>query len=100
VRDVVRACWLTLEHGVPGEVYNIGSGVRRSVGEMRSLVCVTSQPQQMLDQVLRLFSIVPDYPSTRLRTGPSVGSAQRFGAARSKLECLTFRGESRNGWIA
>ncbi|HJO04434.1 MAG TPA: GDP-mannose 4,6-dehydratase, partial [Acidobacteriota bacterium] len=26
VRDVVRAYWLILEHGVPGEVYNIASG--------------------------------------------------------------------------
>ena len=35
-------------------------------------VCVTAQHRQMLDQVLRLFGVVPDYPLTRLRTGPSV----------------------------
>jgi len=34
VRDTVRAYWLTLEHGDPGDVYNIGTGVSRSVGEM------------------------------------------------------------------
>jgi len=34
VREAVRAYWLTLEHGLQGEVYNIGSGVRRSAGEM------------------------------------------------------------------
>jgi UDP-N-acetylglucosamine 2-epimerase (non-hydrolysing) len=28
------------------------------------LVCVTAQHRQMLDQVLRLFDIMPDYPST------------------------------------
>ena len=38
VRDVVRAYWLALEHGVSGAVYNIGCGVRRSVGEMLDLL--------------------------------------------------------------
>lgn len=38
VRDMARAYWLALEHGVPGEVYNIGSGVCRSVGEMLDLL--------------------------------------------------------------
>jgi UDP-N-acetylglucosamine 2-epimerase (non-hydrolysing) len=32
-------------------------------------VCVTAQHRQMLDQVVRLFSMVPGYPSARLRTG-------------------------------
>jgi GDP-4-dehydro-6-deoxy-D-mannose reductase len=31
VRDVVRAYWLIIQHGTPGEVYNIGSGEARSV---------------------------------------------------------------------
>lgn len=31
VRDVVRAYWLLAQHGEPGEVYNVGSGVARSV---------------------------------------------------------------------
>ncbi len=34
VRDMVRGYWLALEKGIPGEVYNVGSGVTRSVGEM------------------------------------------------------------------
>jgi UDP-N-acetylglucosamine 2-epimerase (non-hydrolysing) len=35
---------------------------RRSAdGRLRSLVCVTAQHRQMLDQVLRLFDITPDY---------------------------------------
>jgi GDP-4-dehydro-6-deoxy-D-mannose reductase len=34
VRDIVAAYWLSLERGVPGEVYNIGSGVARSIGEL------------------------------------------------------------------
>lgn len=34
VRDIVRAYWLSLEKGENGEVYNIGSGVSRSVREV------------------------------------------------------------------
>jgi GDP-4-dehydro-6-deoxy-D-mannose reductase len=34
VRDMVRAYWLSLERGVPGEVYNVGSGTSLSVREM------------------------------------------------------------------
>jgi GDP-4-dehydro-6-deoxy-D-mannose reductase len=34
VRDIVAAYWLSLEKGAPGEVYNIGSGVARSIGEL------------------------------------------------------------------
>lgn len=34
VRDFVQAYWLVMEKGVPGEVYNIGSGVAREVREM------------------------------------------------------------------
>ncbi|MFO7917520.1 MAG: GDP-mannose 4,6-dehydratase [Anaerolineae bacterium] len=43
VRDMVRAYWLALEHGEPGQVYNIGSGVRRSVQEMLELLLEMSQ---------------------------------------------------------
>lgn len=31
VRDTAKAYWLALEKGEPGEVYNVGSGVQRSV---------------------------------------------------------------------
>jgi len=34
VRDIVRAYWLSLEKGEPGEVYNIGSGRSYSVREV------------------------------------------------------------------
>ncbi|MCL4466630.1 MAG: GDP-mannose 4,6-dehydratase [Chloroflexi bacterium] len=34
VRDTVRGYWLALDKGETGQVYNIGSGVTRSVGEM------------------------------------------------------------------
>jgi GDP-4-dehydro-6-deoxy-D-mannose reductase len=38
VRDTVRAYWLALEKGQPGEVYNVGSGVCRSIGEMLDIL--------------------------------------------------------------
>jgi GDP-4-dehydro-6-deoxy-D-mannose reductase len=38
VRDVVAAYWLSLEKGIPGEVYNIGSGVATSIKELLDLL--------------------------------------------------------------
>jgi GDP-4-dehydro-6-deoxy-D-mannose reductase len=37
-RDTVRGYWLALEKGVPGEVYNIGSGTCRTVREMLDIL--------------------------------------------------------------
>ncbi|MFC2031172.1 GDP-mannose 4,6-dehydratase [Chloroflexota bacterium] len=45
VRDMVRAYWLALERGAPGEVYNIGSGVRRSVEQMLQLLLTMTGAQ-------------------------------------------------------
>lgn len=38
VRDMVRAYWLALEKCEPGEVYNIGSGVARAVGDVLNIL--------------------------------------------------------------
>lgn len=38
VRDMVRAYWIALERGVPGAVYNVGSGHCWTVGEMLKLL--------------------------------------------------------------
>jgi GDP-4-dehydro-6-deoxy-D-mannose reductase len=38
VRDTVRAYWLTLEHGEPGEVYNIASGKAWRIGEVLDML--------------------------------------------------------------
>ncbi len=43
VRDVVRAYWLSLEKGEPGEVYNIGSGRAYSVREVLDTLLSLSQ---------------------------------------------------------
>jgi len=38
VRDMVRGYWLALEKGLPGEVYNVGSGVTRRIGDMLNIL--------------------------------------------------------------
>lgn len=38
VRDAVRAYWLLLEHGVPGEVYNIGGNRTMTCGDMLEML--------------------------------------------------------------
>jgi len=43
VRDIVRGYWLALEKGEPGEVYNIGSGVPRTIGEMLDALLALSR---------------------------------------------------------
>ncbi len=43
VRDIVRGYWLALEHGKPGEVYNLCSGVDRSIRDvLETLLRLTS----------------------------------------------------------
>jgi GDP-4-dehydro-6-deoxy-D-mannose reductase len=42
VRDMVRGYWLALERGKPGDVYNLGSGHSRSVGDMLDLLLTYS----------------------------------------------------------
>jgi GDP-4-dehydro-6-deoxy-D-mannose reductase len=38
VRDMVRGYWLALEKGLPGEVYNVGSGFTRRIGDMLNIL--------------------------------------------------------------
>jgi len=58
VRDVVRAYWLALEKGVPGEVYNIGSGATRTI-------------QSMLDMLLSLSPMTIEVRQEPSRLRPS-----------------------------
>lgn len=43
VRDMVRAYWLLLEKGKPGDVYNIGSGSTRPVGDSLEILLSMSK---------------------------------------------------------
>jgi GDP-4-dehydro-6-deoxy-D-mannose reductase len=58
VRDVVRGYWLALEKGVPGEVYNIGSGATRTI-------------QSMLDILLSLSPVEIEVRKDPARLRPS-----------------------------
>ena len=40
--------------------------------EVKNLICVTAQQRQMLDQVLDLFSIVPDYDLNMMQAGQNL----------------------------
>ncbi len=47
-RDTVRAYWLLLKHGVPGEIYNIGGKVTLTIEEMlEKLLCMSSRKKEI-----------------------------------------------------
>lgn len=55
VRDVVRAYWLALEKGTPGEVYNIGSGHTWSISDvLRALINVAQVAVEVVEDSSRL----------------------------------------------
>jgi dTDP-glucose 4,6-dehydratase len=70
VRDHCRAIELALERGVPGETYNVGSGVEASIEEIADRVLeLTGKPES-------LKTIVPDRP----------GHDRRYLLDASKIE--------------
>jgi dTDP-glucose 4,6-dehydratase len=70
VRDHCRAIELALEQGVPGETYNVGSGVEASIEEIADRVLeLTGKPES-------LKTIVPDRP----------GHDRRYLLDASKIE--------------
>jgi len=51
VRDLVRAYWLALDKGEPGEVYNIASGISRRIGDaLNLLLSLSTTPQVNITQ--------------------------------------------------
>lgn len=50
VRDVVRAYWLALEYGEPGEIYNIASGTCRPIREILQLLLASSRTAIQVEQ--------------------------------------------------
>ncbi|THF79051.1 GDP-mannose 4,6-dehydratase [Cohnella fermenti] len=75
VRDVVRAYWLALERGVPGEDYNIASGECRTIADMLSLLLSLSETEiEVRTDPARLRPsdveiLLGDCRKFRLRTG-------------------------------
>jgi GDP-4-dehydro-6-deoxy-D-mannose reductase len=93
VRDVVRAYWLALTSGAPGEVYNIGSGQGRSIEALL---------EELLKQSSVAFTIERD--PTRIRPSDvpsSVCDASRLRAAAGWQPEITFEQSLRdvlNDW--
>jgi GDP-4-dehydro-6-deoxy-D-mannose reductase len=87
VRDVVRAYWLALEHGQPGEVYNIGSERAVAVQEVvdlllaRTRVPVRVEPDPARMRPVDAPVIVSDCSRLRAATGwqPHIPLAQSLG---------------------
>jgi GDP-4-dehydro-6-deoxy-D-mannose reductase len=75
VRDIVRAYWLALEKGEPGDVYNIGSGRAVTMGEMldtllglsRAKVEVRVDPERLRPSDVPI--LLADAGKFRARTG-------------------------------
>ncbi len=76
VRDVVRGYWLALEKGVPGEVYNIGSGQAHSI-------------QELLDTLLGMSTI-----KLQVQTDP----AQSRPSEVPVVVCDARKFRERTGW--
>jgi GDP-4-dehydro-6-deoxy-D-mannose reductase len=74
VRDVVRGYRLLIEQGEPGEVYNLGSGVGRTI-------------RSILDQLLDLTTVRPTVVTDPSRMRPSEIPAMY--ADCSKIEART-----------
>ncbi|NLO39476.1 MAG: UDP-N-acetylglucosamine 2-epimerase (non-hydrolyzing), partial [Ruminiclostridium sp.] len=47
-------------------------------GDLVSRVCVTAQHRQMLDQVLQIFNVVPDYDLDIMKTRQTLGGITRM----------------------
>ncbi len=43
MKDIVRAYWLVLNHGQPGEVYNVGSGQAVSIQQILDILLSFAQ---------------------------------------------------------
>ncbi len=64
VRDMVRAYWLAVTKGKPGEVYNLGSGEPHSIQEVLDLLLAESRlPIQVSQDLARMRPA--DVPETR-----------------------------------
>ncbi len=92
VGDVARALWLLLEHGTPGEVYNLCSGIATRIGDIVAMVRERGRvPVEVQVDPARLRPV--DEPilrgdNTRLRH--DTGWAPQIGMAQIVDELLEF----------
>lgn len=67
VRDVVRAYRLLLVHGSSGEVYNVGSGICRTSGEVFEIMRRLADPHRLVRETAPGFKQDPIADTSRLR---------------------------------
>jgi len=87
VRDVVRAYWLALEHGVPGEAYNICSGQAHTMQEVLDIllslatVPITVQPDPKRMRPSDVPLVLGDPHRFQIATGwqPEISLRQMLG---------------------
>ena len=99
VRDHCRAIELALEHGKPGETYNVGSGVEASIEEIADRILeLTGKPES-------LKTIVPDRPghdrrylldSSRIER--ELGWQPEIGFEEGLLETVEWYSANRAWW--
>jgi len=95
VRDVVRGYWLALEHGIPGEVYNICSGQAHTI-------------QEILDTLLSLATVPIEVQQDPRRMRPSdvplvLGDVHKFQVAtgwRPEIPLRQMLGDVLDYWRA
>jgi GDP-4-dehydro-6-deoxy-D-mannose reductase len=99
VRDVVRAYWLLLERGTPGQVYNVCSGVPLRVRTiLETLIALARQPIEVRVDPKRLLhvdmpAVYGDASKLKAATGwePRFGLEQTLGDlledVRARLAC-------------
>jgi GDP-4-dehydro-6-deoxy-D-mannose reductase len=75
VRDVVRAYWLAVEKGIPGEVYNIASGIAYTIEEVldkliqlsKVNIAIQTDPSRMRPSDVEI--LLGDYSKFNQQTG-------------------------------
>jgi GDP-4-dehydro-6-deoxy-D-mannose reductase len=92
VRDMVRAYWLALEKGEPGEAYNIGSGRTWSIREMLDILLSRSRAKITLreDPARLRPSDVPILWADVSKFGAITGWAPRIPFERTLEDLLNY----------
>lgn len=100
VRDIVRAYWLALDKGQPGEVYNLGCGQSHRIGEvLESLVAMSTVSISVEVDPQRLRpSDVPDVVCDASRFQQLTGWRPTISFERSLSDLLDYwRAKLRRG---
>jgi GDP-4-dehydro-6-deoxy-D-mannose reductase len=92
VRDVVRAYWLALEHGRPGEVYNICSGASVAIQELLDqLLALSETPVTIEQDPARMRpSDVPDMYGSAALLWQQTGWQPTIALERSLRDTLAY----------